>query len=64
MERHAGHDAGTDPDAGNEQLEQLRFLHRVARLATTARTWDELLEIVVDETPRSSMNESWNTEKV
>jgi signal transduction histidine kinase len=33
-----------------EQLEQLRFLHRVARLATTARTWDELLEIVVDET--------------
>src|SRR4051794_13457739 len=33
-----------------DQLEQLRFLHRVARLATTARTWDELLETVVDET--------------
>jgi signal transduction histidine kinase len=33
-----------------EQLDQLRFLHRVARLATTARTWDELLETVVDET--------------
>jgi signal transduction histidine kinase len=33
-----------------QQVEQLRFLHRVARLATTARTWDELLEIVVDET--------------
>src|SRR5918994_5651516 len=33
-----------------EQLEQLRFLHRVARLATTARTWDDLLGIVVDET--------------
>jgi signal transduction histidine kinase len=33
-----------------QQLEQLRFLHRVARLATTARTWDELLETVVDET--------------
>ncbi len=32
------------------QLEQLRFLHRVARLATTARTWAELLETVVDET--------------
>ncbi len=32
------------------QLEHLRFLHRVARLATTARTWDELLETVVDET--------------
>jgi signal transduction histidine kinase len=38
------------PGAAAEQLEQLRFLHRVARLATTARTWDELLEIVVDET--------------
>ena len=38
------------PVAGAEQLEQLRFLHRVARLATTARTWDELLETVVDET--------------
>jgi signal transduction histidine kinase len=36
--------------SGAEQLEQLRFLHRVARLATTARTWDELLETVVDET--------------
>jgi signal transduction histidine kinase len=32
------------------QLEQLRFLHHVARLATTARTWDELLETVVDRT--------------
>jgi signal transduction histidine kinase len=32
------------------QLEQLRFLHQVARLATTARTWDELLETVVDGT--------------
>src|SRR6187402_1957936 len=32
------------------QLDQLRFLHEVARLATTARTWDELLETVVDGT--------------
>jgi signal transduction histidine kinase len=40
----------TAPAAAAEQLEQLRFLHRVARLATTAGTWDELLEIVVDET--------------
>ena len=32
------------------QLEQLRFLHHVARLATTARTWDELLKTVVDGT--------------
>jgi len=35
---------------GAEQLRQLRFLHHVARLATTARTWDELLETVVDGT--------------
>jgi signal transduction histidine kinase len=44
--------AAVDPAAagGAGQLEQLRFLHRVARLATTARTWDELLETVVDET--------------
>ena len=33
-----------------ERLDQLRFLHRVAKLATTAQTWDELLETVVDET--------------
>src|SRR5258707_11967583 len=32
------------------QLEQLRFIPHVARLATTARTWDELLETVVDGT--------------
>src|SRR5688572_3394309 len=38
------------PAGSAEQLEQLRFLHRVARLATTARTWDELLETVVDRT--------------
>src|SRR5215210_7723758 len=35
---------------GPDQLDQLRFLHEVARLATTARTWDELLETVVDGT--------------
>ena len=38
------------PGRGADQLEQLRFLHEVARLATTARTWDELLETVVDRT--------------
>ncbi|MBI2763207.1 MAG: HAMP domain-containing histidine kinase [Chloroflexi bacterium] len=43
-------DAEPVPVSGAEQLEQLRFLHRVARLATTAQTWDELLETVVDET--------------
>jgi len=34
----------------DRQLERLRFLHEIARLATTARTWEELLEIVVDGT--------------
>jgi signal transduction histidine kinase len=33
-----------------DQLAKLRFLHDVARLATTARTWDELLGTVVDGT--------------
>ena len=46
--------AVAEPEAivreGPDQLEQLRFLHGVARLATTARTWDELLETVVDGT--------------
>jgi signal transduction histidine kinase len=42
--------ASTGPEALPGQLEQLRFLHEVARLATTARTWDELLETVVDGT--------------
>jgi signal transduction histidine kinase len=37
-------------EAATEQLEQLRFLHRVVRLATTARTWEELLATVVDQT--------------
>src|SRR4029453_17376613 len=32
------------------QLDQLRFLYQVLRLATTARTWDELLETVIDGT--------------
>jgi signal transduction histidine kinase len=39
-----------DRGAAEEQLDQLRFLHRVARMATTASTWEELLETVVDET--------------
>lgn len=38
------------PARGADQLTQLRFLHEVAKLATTARTWDELLETVVDRT--------------
>jgi signal transduction histidine kinase len=43
-------DADMVQESGTGQLAQLRFLHRVARLATTAQTWDELLETVVDET--------------
>ena len=38
------------PVPASEQLDQLQFIHDVARLATTARTWDELLETVVDGT--------------
>jgi signal transduction histidine kinase len=46
-ERAAGATAGRRE---SDQLDQLRFIHDVARLATTARTWDELLETVVDGT--------------
>ncbi len=49
---HGARDRDTR-DAGDtalDQLEQLRFLHDLARLATTARTWDELLETAVDGT--------------
>ncbi len=41
---------GRPAASGADQLQQLRFLHEVAKLATTARTWDELLETVVDRT--------------
>ncbi len=52
MARPLPHDPGSGPGSTTaaDQLDQLRFLHRVARLATTAGTWDELLETVVDET--------------
>jgi signal transduction histidine kinase len=33
-----------------DSLAELRFLHQVIRLATTAGSWDELLSTVVDET--------------
>ncbi len=42
--------AVSSAESDRQQLEELRFLHEVARLATTARTWDELLSIVVDGT--------------
>ena len=38
------------PDVATEQLTELQFLHHIARLATTARTWDELMETIVDQT--------------
>ncbi len=52
MARPARTDDGPSGErpAAERQLEQLGFLHRVAKLATTARTWDELLETIVDET--------------
>jgi len=47
---NAGGATAAPNGAADEQLEQLKFLHRVARMATTASTWEELLETVVDET--------------
>jgi signal transduction histidine kinase len=52
-----GREAPADPGASSTMLPggpdsdgQLRFLHEILRLATTARTWEELLETVVDGT--------------
>jgi signal transduction histidine kinase len=36
--------------ASDDPVAQLRFLHEILRVATTARTWEELLETVVDGT--------------
>ena len=46
------HDPGPAVDAGppRDPAQELRTLHEFLRLATTARTWDELLETVVDGT--------------
>ena len=38
------------PAAPRDPVAELRFLHEILRLATTARTWEELLETVVDGT--------------
>jgi signal transduction histidine kinase len=38
------------PTAPRDPVAELRFLHEILRLATTARTWEELLETVVDGT--------------
>jgi signal transduction histidine kinase len=39
-----------DAPAAQDPVAQLRFLHELLRLATTAQTWEELLETVVDGT--------------
>ena len=46
------HDPGPAADAGppRDPAQELRTLHEFLRLATTARTWNELLETVVDGT--------------
>jgi signal transduction histidine kinase len=39
-----------EPPSPHDPMAQLRFIHELLRLATTARTWEELLETVVDGT--------------
>ena len=38
------------PVAPRDPVAELRFLHEILRVATTTRTWEELLEVVVDGT--------------
>lgn len=42
--------ASSPAPAAGDPVAELRFLHGILRLATTAGTWDELLETVVDGT--------------
>ena len=42
--------AGRAPVRSQDAIAELRFLHRLLGLATTAQTWEELLETVVDGT--------------
>src|SRR6478609_9766958 len=42
--------AGRAPERTQDAIAELRFLHRLLGLATTAQTWEELLETVVDGT--------------
>ena len=42
--------AGRAPGRSQDAIAELRFLHRLLGLATTAQTWEELLETVVDGT--------------
>lgn len=44
-------------DAVEQQLAELRFLQRMIQLVTTARTWDELMRIVVDRATRAMDSE-------
>ena len=41
-------EAGAPGAGGGRRLEELAFLEEVARLAASARTWDELMVTVVD----------------
>src|SRR4026208_1280275 len=40
----------TDRRDANRGLDELAFLHEIARLATLARDWDELMHSIVDGT--------------
>lgn len=42
--------SGPPAPRASTPADELRFLHEILRLATTARTWEELLETVVDGT--------------
>ena len=47
---HLGEPHLPDAPPAHDPVAQLRFLHELLRLATTAQTWEELLETVVDGT--------------
>jgi signal transduction histidine kinase len=46
----AGMEAQPAPHPNERRLEELAFLHEIARLATLARDWDELMRTIVDRT--------------
>jgi signal transduction histidine kinase len=47
---HAHGPVPVPPVAPRDPVAELRFLHEILRVATTTRTWEELLEVVVDGT--------------
>jgi signal transduction histidine kinase len=48
--QHAHGPVPVPPVAPRDPVAELRFLHEILRVATTVRTWEELLEVVVDGT--------------